>query len=256
MQHPSRDVRTLLSDRAVRPATRPPAPSRGIPAQPAPSAPSAARRRVPDVTAGAANVAGDDRIAMYYGSNKPETEPTVNADIRPPWSTAGMVFENAGLVLDHSAKTVWDMGDELFPVAALEEAGRWILHYLPNGTPQAGTLGVAWHPEPGRLDRPAGIACFGRGRFVLFTHVLGRPDVMHAWWVSTREPQREGKPLVEYRFEDFAEGTVALGRECRTWFIHYRDTNLVRYGLMSGPRREPLRLGLSIAAGAGDRRGG
>ena len=97
----------------------------------------------------------DGKVVLYYGANSEESALKINADARLATSEDGFHFVDEGVVLDHSDGDVWGSGDELFPIIAFTEAGRWYVYYLPNGVLVQRRLGVAWGDAPDQLVHSA-----------------------------------------------------------------------------------------------------
>lgn len=188
-------------------------------------------------------------VVLFYGANSEESFTTVNSDGRLAISADGLAFSDQGVVIDHSDPQVWGSGDELFPVAAFEEAGQWQVYYIPNGTPQARTLGVAWGPAREQLDSSAaarsggsaipawgtaGAARLGEDSWALFINDV-RARRLEVRGVSAVAPDQLSAPLATYQFPDFRQATVVLDQPTRTWFMYYRNQDSSRYGVKLAP---------------------
>lgn len=109
-------------------------------------------------TSGAATLDEGGDIVLYYGANTAVSKTSVNADGRLATSADGLNFTDRGIALDHRDGSVWGSGDELFPIIAFHDAGRWFVYYLPNGTPQSRKLGVAWGDDRAELTNSSGVS--------------------------------------------------------------------------------------------------
>lgn len=201
---------------------------------------------------GAATLDEDGGIVLYYGANTAESPTLVNADARLASSTDGFSFADQGIVLDHEDRSVWGSGDELFPIIAFHDAGRWFVYYLPNGTPQSRKLGVAWGGSRGELTNSSrvssgllsihawgmeGSAKIGPDTYALFLNdVTKRRTEVRV--VSLSAPYRLSAPVETYQFEEVHQATVLLDEETRTWFMYYRGEN--EYGVKLAPAGDPV----------------
>jgi hypothetical protein len=213
----------------------------------------------------AALLTGTEEITLFYGANSEAgSAEWVSSDARIAVSGDGLEFEDVGIALNHRSPGLWGSGDELSPIAALKEGGRWILYYIPNGVEQRRSLGVAWGDDPLRLWHSSAVrsGLFGRiaawtsGRIPLAmlgripawgmgsvvrigpdTHALFLNDVtrpvLEVRTFSTGTPYALSPPLRTYRFEGVSQATVLLDRERRTWFLYYRGKE--HYGVMLAP---------------------
>jgi hypothetical protein len=201
---------------------------------------------------GGATVLPDGEIIIYYGTNTKQSDWLVNADGRLAVSKDGLNFSDAGMVLNHRERMLWGFGDELFPIMAFYDKDCWYVYYIPNGTPQSHSLGVAWGPHrdclahsgavrAGDKDIEAwgmgGYAKVGEGTYALFINNV-KKSRMEVRTVDLEFPDRASQPLRVYAFHDFAQGTVLLDRETNTWFMYYRTGNQEKYHAKSAPVRE------------------
>ncbi len=197
-----------------------------------------------------ATVVGDE-IVLYFGANTMESPTTINADGRLMTSEDGLTFVDKGIVLDHEDSSIWGSGDELFPITAIHDAGRWIVYYLPNGSPQQRKLGVAWGDAPDALDKSEGVrndleavsawgtaghARIGPGKYALFLNEVtdSRTEVRIMF---TDSPGMLSEPVQVYRFDEVTQATVLLDQGTRTWFMYYRGIG--GYGVKLAPAGEP-----------------
>jgi hypothetical protein len=193
------------------------------------------------------------QLIVYYGANTEASPTTVTADGRWSLSTDGVTYTDQGIVLDRTDPSVWGSGDELFPVMAFEEAGQWHVYYIPNGTPQARTLGAAWGPSRDSLPNTnaalsggSSIAAFGMGgvakidsgTWALFINDVRVPKT-EVRTVSPASPDQLSAPLEVYQLADMRQGTVLLDKETNTWFLYYRNSSQRRYGLRLAPAGTP-----------------
>jgi hypothetical protein len=195
----------------------------------------------------------EQRIALYYGANIMESETTVNADARLAVSSDGSHFVDTGSVIDHTDGSVWGSGDEIFPVLALHDEGRWYVYYIPNGTWQSGLVGVAWGPAPDQLTETRGVLSgaqrvsawgpAGYGRIAPRTYALFFSNIrqrhIEVRTVSLDTPDQVSAPVHRYTFPDVADATVLLDQENDTWFMYYRLTDNRGYGVMQAPAINP-----------------
>lgn len=200
----------------------------------------------------AASLSDQGEVILYYGANTSSAVGLVNADVRLAGSRDGMNFVDAGKVLDHSDRSNWGSGDELFPIIGFSDNDRWYVYYIPNGVPQGGLLGVAWGSTSNKLENSApvlsgrdhisvwgtgGYAKIGQGYYVLFTNNTraSTGPVIEARTLSLDQPDLLSEPMVEYRFGDVSLATVYLDMEQMTWFMYYRSLGNNWYGVKTAP---------------------
>jgi chitodextrinase len=200
---------------------------------------------------GSATLDDNGDVVLYYGANTEESDTRINADVRFATSPDGLSFTDRGIVLDHEDGSVWGSGDELFPIIAFRDAGRWTVYYIPNGTLQARKLGVAWGDGRDALTNSSqalsggrsiqawgmgGSAKVGPDTYALFLNdtTERRPEVR---MVSPTAPSQLSAPVQTYQFDDVIQATVLLDSETNTWFMYYRSAD--EYGVMLAPAGEP-----------------
>jgi hypothetical protein len=200
---------------------------------------------------GAAALDETGEIVLYYGANTAVSATAVHADGRLATSADGLDFTDRGIVLDHRDRSVWGSGDELFPVIAFHDAGRWFVYYLPNGTPQSRKLGVAWGNgrddlahSSGAVSGGSAISAWGMGgsaRIGPDTYALFLNDVSkrrtEVRTVSLSAPHQLSAPVETYQFDDVGQATFLLDEETKTWFMYYRGEH--EYGVKLAPAGEP-----------------
>lgn len=199
----------------------------------------------------AATLDNNGETVLYYGANTARSTTIVNADGRLATSADGLSFADRGVVLDHTDESLWGSGDELFPVIAIHDAGQWFIYYVPNGTLQRRTLGVAWGPRRDDLTqssaaRSGGFAVqawgmgasaeIGPDTYALFLSDVTRSQI-EVRTVSLDTPNQLSAPIQTYRFDKAVAATVLLDKETNTWFMYYRGDN--RYGVKLAPAGEP-----------------
>ena len=197
-----------------------------------------------------ATVVGEE-IVLYFGANTMESPTTINADGRLTTSKDGITFVDKGIALDHEDPSLWGSGDELFPITAIHDAGRWLVYYLPNGSPQQRKLGVAWGDAPDALDQSEGVrsgltpisawgtaghARIGPGKYAIFLNEVTDPRT-EVRIMSTDYPDMLSEPVQVYRFDEVQQATVLLDEGTRTWFMYYRGIS--GYGVKLAPAGEP-----------------
>jgi hypothetical protein len=187
-------------------------------------------------TSGAVALDNENLINLFYGANTEESAETINADGRLAISSDGINFVDHGIALSHRNYSIWGSGDELFPIMAIHDNGRWYVYYLPNGTLLARKLGVAWGDSPKSLAHSSGVksgfsgvkvwGTAGFGEIAPDTYALFLNDVtqrkMEVRLMTLNQPEQVSEPVVTYRFPDFQQGTVFLDKESNTWFMYYR----------------------------------
>jgi hypothetical protein len=184
----------------------------------------------------AVTLAEDGAIVLYYGANTEETNTTVNADARAAISQDGLHFEDLGVVLDHSNPQVWGYGDEVFPVDAIFDNGRWIVYYIPNGVPQSGKLGVAYGDQWDRLTTSSEVksgsesiavwgtishAKVGEGLYALTINNI-RLNTTEVRLLSIDDPVNLSQPVVSYKMGRDQLATLLLDTDRNTWFMFYQ----------------------------------
>jgi len=206
---------------------------------------------------GAALVDLDGSVLLYYGANSFAGRNSVNADARLAVSSDGTDLIDTAKVLDHDSAGIWGSGDELFPVAALRHAERYIVFYMPNGSPERRTLGVAWGNQRARLTQtggarvaardvsllgPASVVQLSRDRWAIFINHV-HEDRFEAYTFSPDSPRRLEGPVVSYHFPNVWAGTVLLDRDTSTWFLYYRTPG--GHGVKLAPMGPPDESGPS-----------
>jgi hypothetical protein len=200
---------------------------------------------------GAVTLDEGGEIVLYYGANTAETSTLVNADGRMATSVDGHHFTDQGTVLDHQNRSLWGSGDEIFPIIAIHDAGRWFVYYIPNGTPQKGQLGVAWGDSRDALTNSSSvfsgsssIAVWGMGSsakigpdtYALFLNDQFKSRV-EVRTVSLNAPNQLSEPVAIYPLEKAYEACILLDEQTSTWFMYYRTEN--GYGVKLAPAGEP-----------------
>jgi hypothetical protein len=192
----------------------------------------------------------DGNVVLYYGANTQESGTTVNADGRVAVSPDGLSFKDRGVVLDGKSSGVWAAGDEVFPVGAINDQGRWIVYYIPNGVPQSGQLGVAYGDQFNKLTRSApvmsdgqpvhvwgttGHAKISEGTYAVILNNL-RQNRTEVRYLTTDQPETLSPPVVTYPLGKNQEAILLLDRKKNTWFMYYRTEE--EYGVKLAPAGE------------------
>jgi hypothetical protein len=187
-------------------------------------------------------------IAVYYGANRWIGGSEVSADGRLAISTDGFNFTDLAIILDHSDRSVWGQGDELFPIIGFQDNGRWFTYYIPNGVPQGGQLGVAWGDSRDNLTNsaaarsstspisvwgPGSVARVGPDVYALFLNDIyaANGPVLEVRTVSLNEPANLSAPVQSYQFENVWIAVVFLDNDTDTWFMFYRSDDHEHYGV-------------------------
>ena len=180
---------------------------------------------------------GDDgEIVIFYGANTQESPITVNADIRVAASQDGLNFSDLGIVLDRKDRSVWGSGDELFSVDAIYDSGRWVVYYIPNGTSEAGLLGVAYGDKFNELNRSSQVTSSNQPVTVWGTagHVKLDTDTYALILNNVRENRTEvrlmslqtpnviSEPVAIYQFDEVQQATLLFDKENEFWYMYYR----------------------------------
>ncbi len=200
---------------------------------------------------GAAILDDSGGIVLYYGANTARSAAMVNADVRLAVSPDGVSFVDRGIALDHRDGAVWGSRDELFPIIAIHDAGRWFVYYLPNGSLQSRKLGVAWGNDRNQLTYSSGVfnglasvqawGMGGSAKISADAYALFLNDVTtqrtEVRIVSLRAPNQLSAPVTTYQFDDVTQATFLHDEEAHTWFMYYRDENA--YGVMLAAAGEP-----------------
>jgi hypothetical protein len=190
----------------------------------------------------------NEEIVLYYGANTEESATTVNADVRVASSLDGLNFNDLGLVLKYNDPSVWGSGDELFPVDAIYDSGKWIVYYIPNGTAESGLLGVAYGNQINALDQTSVVTSNGQPISVWGTagHVKldaetyalilnnVREKRTEVRLVSLQTPNVVSEPVAVYQFDEVQQANLLLDEETQTWFMYYR-TFENSYGVKLAP---------------------
>lgn len=200
---------------------------------------------------GAVTLDENGDFVLYYGANTAISPTKVNADGRLAISGDGFKFKDVGVVLNHDDGSIWGSGDELFPIAALNDKGRWIVYYLPNSIGFGRNLGVVWGNAADDLPNSAaarsglssieawgtaGKAKVGDNVYAIFSNWVTDPKT-EVRLMSPEAPNRLSDPIRTYRFEEVTQATILLDEETRTWFMYFRGED--RYGVKLAPAGEP-----------------
>jgi len=185
---------------------------------------------------------------LFYGANTEESSTSVNADVRVAISSDGLSFSDRGNILNWNDRSVWGSGDELFPVDAIYDTGRWIIYYIPNGSHESGLLGTAYGNRYDMLDQTSAVTSNGQPISVWGTagHVKLNADTYALILNNVREnrteirlislqaPNLASEPVAVYQFEEVQQATLLLDGETETWFMYYR-TFENSYGVKLAP---------------------
>jgi hypothetical protein len=194
-----------------------------------------------------ATLGPEGEIVLYYGANTEETPITINADGRAAFSSDGFSFTDRGMVLDHRNRAIWGHGDELFPINAIYDRGRWIVYYIPNGVALEETLGVAYGSSHDQLTNSAavmdgssrisvwGTAGHARIDDNYYALILNnvRTKRTEVRLTSLDAPDRMSEPIAVYDLGDAQQAVFYLDRDVRTWFMYYRAPDY--YGVKLAP---------------------
>ena len=181
---------------------------------------------------------------LFYGANSQESPSTVNADVRAASSLDGFNFADLGVALDRESKTVWGSGDELFSVDAIYDAGRWIIYYIPNGSPESGLLGVAYGDQYNALRQSSAVTSndqrvpvwgtVGHVKLDSETYAIILNNVRErrteVRLMSLQTPNMLSEPVVVYQFDEVQQAIILLDEEKESWYMYYR-THENSYGV-------------------------
>jgi hypothetical protein len=192
----------------------------------------------------------DGNVVLYYGANTKESATTVNSDGRVAVSQDGLTFTDRGLVLDGKNPNLWGSGDEVFPVGAIQDNGRWIVYYIPNGVAQSGQLGVAYGQQFNQLTQSESV--LSDGRHVAAWGTIGHAKISDNTYaviinnvrqnrtevrlLTTDQPGKLSRPVVTYPLEQNQQAVLLLDQEKNTWFMYYRSEE--SYGVKLAPAGE------------------
>lgn len=189
---------------------------------------------------------------LFYGANTQESPTTVNADARAASSLDGFNFTELGIALSRKDRSVWGGGDELFPVTAIYDSGKWIVYYIPNGTLKGGLLGVAYGDQYNALTRSSAVTSAGESISVwgtagnvklesdIYALILNnvRERRTEVRLVSLQSPNRVSEPVAIYQFDEIQQAVLLLDEESENWFMYYR-THENSYGVKTAPVTTP-----------------
>jgi len=185
---------------------------------------------------------------LFYGANTQASPSGVHADARAVSSLDGFNFTDLGIVLNRNDRSVWGGGDELFPVTAIHDSGKWIVYYIPNGTLKGGLLGVAYGDQYNALTRSSAVRSDGKRISVwgtagtvqldsdIYALILNnvRERRTEVRLVSLQTPNRVSEPVAIYQFDEVQQAVLLLDEERETWFMYYR-THDNSYGVKLAP---------------------
>jgi hypothetical protein len=175
-------------------------------------------------------------IFLFYGANTQESIATVNADVRVASSLDGFRFTDLAAVLDHTDRSVWGSGDELFSLDAIYDSGKWFIYYVPNGTAESGLLAVAQGDQHDALTQSSMVTSGGQPLSVWGTagHVKLPEDVyalilnnvreqrIEVRRVSRQMPNILSEPMAVYQFDEVQQAALLLDKDKEIWFMYYR----------------------------------
>ena len=185
---------------------------------------------------------------LFYGANSFESRTLVSSNGRVASSLDGFNFTDLGIALDGKDRSTWGGGDEVFPVTAIHHAGKWILYYIPNGSPESGLLGVAYGNQYDSLTRSSAVKSDGKSIYVwgtagnvkldsdIYALILNnvRERRTEVRLVSMQRPDRVSEPVEVYQFDEVQQAFLLLDEERESWFMYYR-THENSYGLKMAP---------------------
>ena len=185
---------------------------------------------------------------LFYGANTQASSTTISADARVASSLDGFNFTDLGIALNREDRSVWGSGDELFPVTAIHDSGKWIVYYIPNGTSEGGLLGVAYGDQYNELTRSSvvrgnsePISVWGTAGNIrldsdIYALILNnvRERRTEVRLVSLQNPNRVSEPVAIYQFDEVQQAVILLDEEKETWFMYYRTHNN-SYGVKLAP---------------------
>jgi hypothetical protein len=180
----------------------------------------------------------DGTIYLYYGALIDINYPSefVNEDVRLATSTNGYSFIDQGIVLDHSDRSVWGYGDELYPVAAFKCGDTWNLYYTVKSAAAGwhNDLGRAWGSSSTNLSNSeavltsgsyvidgSGPAFISADQIALFVTRDYAKFEMEVRTASTGFPGSLSAPVETYSFDDVGNNAVFLDEDTNTWFLYY-----------------------------------
>jgi hypothetical protein len=186
----------------------------------------------------------DGKFHLFYGANTEQSATSITADARLATSLDGFNFSDQGVVLRHNDGSVWGSGDELFPVDAIYDQGKWFVYYLPNGTSLSGKLGVAHGDHYSDLDETSAtlsgsnmISAWGTaghvkrspGEYALILNNV-REKRTEVRLISTNAPNKVSEPVAVYQFAEVQQAFILFDADKQTWFMYYR-THDNQYGV-------------------------
>jgi hypothetical protein len=192
----------------------------------------------------------DGNVVLYYGANTKESDTTVNANGRVAVSQDGLSFTDRGLVLDGKNPSLWGSGDEVFPVGAIQDNGRWIVYYIPNGVAQSGQLGVAYGQQFNQLTKSEPVLSDGQpvavwgtmghakisdNTYAVITNNV-RQNRTEVRILTTDQPGKLSAPVATYPLGQGQQAVLLLDRKKNTWFMYYRSEE--SYGVKLAPAGE------------------
>lgn len=196
------------------------------------------------------NPSGD--VALFYGAMLASGSTTVFSDIFLANSQDGLDFTVEGSIVQHSDESVYNHGDELFPIATFQHAGSWNVYYIAKGNVGSWTLGLARGPEPSRLlefdevwdPRPEQIRDGGTvirlddDRALIPVVLASRGGEWRIEMMETRrdDPQRFMNTLATYRSIVPDHATVFRDSDTGQWYLYYLD-EIKRIGVKTAQPR-------------------
>jgi hypothetical protein len=183
----------------------------------------------------------DGDVVSYYAAGDSESllSNNVHFDVRLATSSDGLSFVDRGQVIGYDDPSVFQSGDELFPIAAFQTDAGWYFYYHAGGEHNA--LSYARGPTPESITETGPVLQPNGSRFkvwgamsrvrledqtyAIFTRTKRTPRRIQVRLSDVSDPTRVSYPIATYDFEE--NSVFFLDERRRTWFSYYHEWRAV-----------------------------
>jgi len=178
-------------------------------------------------------------VVLYYGAMDAgtSTSTSVSADGRLAISSNGLDFTDQGVVISYDDPSVYNFGDELYPVGVFTAEGQWHVYYIGTGNAGAWKLGLASGSNMDNissLTRPVDTVSetfsgtdpvwVAPNKIALFINRgLSSRDI-YVSTASSSFPEVLDAVIEVYDFPDFRHATTFFDEESNIWLMYYLNS--------------------------------
>ncbi|MGH0028179.1 MAG: hypothetical protein ACQGVC_00180 [Myxococcota bacterium] len=198
------------------------------------------------VFSGAIYIDDGGQTVLYYSAMDETSSTTVSADARRSTSSNGISFAPVPgpIVLDHDDSSVWNSGDELYPIGVFRDGSTVNLYYSSQGSVTDWGLGMATGSSSNFTSSQSLIIpsnsddeIIGGGAviqdtadtFLLWTLRDFSERVLEVREVPTADPSDIGNPIQSYTaFPNVQHFTVLLDEDAGLWFLYIAELSFIK----------------------------